>query len=629
MAAALAEQLERADRLRFITCGSVDDGKSTLIGRLLYESRTLFDDQVEALHADSARSGATAGELDFSLLLDGLTAEREQGITIDVAYRFFSTDRRTFIVADTPGHEQYTRNMVTGASTADAAVILVDARQGLTTQTLRHSRVMSLLGITHVALAVNKLDLVGYDEKAFEAIRDAYAATTSFADVTAIPVSALHGDNVTGPSEHTPWYEGPTLLEWLHQVPTRETQHDAPFRLPVQWVNRPRPDFRGVSGHVVAGAVKVGDEVVVQPAGARTRIKRIVTFDGDLTHADAGHAVTLLFEDDVDASRGDVICRADEPADVCDRLEARVVWMGDRPLAPNGSYQLRLGTRTAAARVSPTAYAIDPNSGEHRHQDTLDTNEIGTVTLSLDRPLAFDLYADGRDMGGFILIDRMTRRTVAAGMVTRGVRRSTNIRWQGLEVTKDAHASLNGHRPRVLWLTGLPGAGKTTIADLLEQRLHAEHVHTSVLDGDNVRHGLSCDLGFADADRIENIRRVAEVAKLMTASGLVVIVSFISPFASEREAARKLFDPGEFIEVFVDTPLEVAEARDPKGLYAKARAGELTRLTGVDAPYEAPEHPQIRIETTRTAPADAAQAIYEHLCATGLWDVQAGTAAER
>jgi bifunctional enzyme CysN/CysC len=618
------ESLQRKDRLRFVACGSVDDGKSTLIGRLLYESQTIFDDQLASLAADSKRSGARNGDLDFALLLDGLSAEREQGITIDVAYRYFSTEQRTFIVADTPGHEQYTRNMVTGASTADAAVILVDAAQGMTTQTRRHSHVVSLFGIESVALAINKLDRVGYDEDVFAKIRDEYAevaARLGFASVTAIPVSALHGDNVLTRSTSTVWYGGPTLMEWLHTVPPRGRDADAPFRLPVQWVNRPTADFRGVSGQVVGGNVRVGDEVVVEPSGARSRISRIVTFDGDLEEAGTEEAVTLVFEDDIDASRGDVICRAEDPADVCDQFEAQLVWMDDRDLVPDRSYELRLGTRSAAARISGPILKIDADSGERCAATTLRTNEIATVTLVLNRPVAFDLYGANRDMGGCIMIDRMTRRTVAAGMISRGLRRSTNIQWQGLEVTKARHATLNGHQPRVLWLTGLSGAGKTTIANLVEQRLHVDAVHTCVLDGDNLRHGLNRDLGFADADRDENIRRVAEVAKLMTRSGLVVIVSFISPFRSERDAARRLFEPAEFIEIFVDTPLAIAEERDPKGLYRKARSGELCGLTGLDAPYEAPTAPDIRIDTATTEPVDAAQMIFDHLRATGMWDV--------
>jgi len=612
------------DRLRFIACGSVDDGKSTLIGRLLYESETVFDDQLAAVEAASKRVGTQNGNLDLALLLDGLKAEREQGITIDVAHRYFATERRAFTVIDAPGHEQYTRNMVTGASSADAAVVLVDARRGVTTQTLRHSHVLSLIGIDSVALAINKLDLLGYDREVFERIRDEYAraaADLGFTTLTAIPVSALHGDNVTAPSTQTPWYEGPSLLDWLHAVEPRARSADAPFRLPVQWVNRPGPDFRGVSGQVTSGSVRVGDPVIVQPSGARTKVARIVTFDGDLEVASDEQAVTLVFEDEVDASRGDIVCAADTPADVCDQLEAQLVWMDEQALVPGRSYLLRLGTRTVAARVSEPAFALDVETGGRRPATTLEINDIGTVTIDVDRPIAFDPYADSRDTGGLILIDRATRATVAGGMVLRGLKRSTNVLWQRLEVTKQAHAKLNGHAARVVWMTGLPGAGKTTIGKALERLLHAEGVHTAMLDGDNLRHGLSCDLGFTEADRIENIRRVAEVAKLMTQSGLVVIVSFISPFASDREAARRRFDEGEFIETYVDVPPEVAEQRDPKGLYRKARAGELFGLTGVDAPYEPPESPDLRIDTTQTTPADAAQRIFDHLSATGLWDI--------
>jgi bifunctional enzyme CysN/CysC len=609
------------DILRFATAGSVDDGKSTLIGRLLYDTKTVFADQMEAVERVSKERGED--HVNLALLTDGLRAEREQGITIDVAYRYFATPKRKFIIADTPGHIQYTRNMVTGASTADLALVLVDARNGIVEQSRRHAFLATLLEVPHLVLCVNKMDLVDYSEEVFNRIHDeftAFATKLHVPDLTVIPVSALNGDNVTAPSERTGWYQGPTLMAWLHAAPPRRRRADGPFRLPVQWVNRPNPDFRGVSGQVVGGSVRVGDAVVIQPAGAHTRVRRIVTFDGDLEVAADDQAVTLLFDDDVDASRGDVVCRAEAPADVCDQLEARLVWMDDRELIPGRSYEFRLGTCRAAARVSEPEYTIDVDTGAQRPAPTLAVNEIGVAALALDRPVAFDPYAANRDMGGCILIDRTTRRTVAAGMVTRGLRRATNVQWQGLDVTKAAHAALNGHQPRVLWMTGVPGAGKTTIANALQRQLHAEGVRTSVLDGDNVRHGLSRDLGFSDADRIENIRRVAEVAKLMTASGLVVIVSFISPFRSERDAARRLFERGEFIEVFVDTPLAVAEARDPKGHYRKARAGELCGFTGVDAPYEAPTAPDVRIDTTTTDPIVAAQAIYDHLCATGLWD---------
>jgi bifunctional enzyme CysN/CysC len=512
--------------------------------------------------------------------------------------------------------------MVTGASTADAAVILVDATLGVTTQTRRHSHIVALLGIEFVALAVNKLDLVGYDSTAFSAIHDEYAEiadTLGFASVSAIPVSALHGDNVIEPSDNTCWYDGPTLMEWLHGVPPRGGEAAAPLRLPVQRVNRPSAEFRGVSGQVVSGSVRVGDEIVVEPSGARSQIARIVTFDGDLEAAGPEQAVTLVFDDEIDASRGDVICGAEAPADVSDQFEAELVWLDDEPWVEDRLYELRLGTRSAGARIARPILRVDADSGERAAAGTLRTNEIATVELAVNRPVAFDPYAANRDMGGCIVIDRMTRRTVAAGMITRGLRRATNIEWQGLEVTKARQAVLNGHRARVVWLTGLSGAGKTTIANLLQQRLHVDAVHTSVLDGDNVRHGLNRDLAFDAADRAENVRRVAEVAKLMTASGLVVIVSFISPFEAEREAARRLFDPDEFVEVFVDTPLEVAEQRDPKGLYCKARAGEICGFTGVDAPYEAPTTPDIRIDTTATTAGDAAQLIFAHLRAHGLW----------
>jgi bifunctional enzyme CysN/CysC len=612
------------DRLRFIACGSVDDGKSTLIGRLLYESQTIFEDQLDAVVAASKRVGTQNGELDLALLLDGLKAEREQGITIDIAHRYFATDERAFVVIDAPGHEQYTRNMITGASTADAAVILVDARRGVTTQTRRHSHVVSLLGIQSVAVAINKLDLVDYDEAVFERIRADYmelAEGLGFTTLTTIPVAALHGDNVTELSERTPWYEGPTLMRWLHEVTPGNRRSEGPFRMPVQWVNRPNPEFRGVSGLIVGGIARVGDEVVIQPSGVRTRIARIVTFDGDLETAVADQAVTLVFEDDVDASRGDVVCEASSPAAVSDELEVDLVWMDDSALVPGRSYQFRLGAANASARVSRPTFTIDVDSGEERPAETLEINDIGRVTLALDRHVAFDPYSANRDLGGCIVIDRATRSTIAAGMIVRGGSRGRNVHWQGLEVTKAAHARLNGHQPRVLWMTGLSGAGKTTIANLLERQLHAEGVHTAILDGDNVRCGLSRDLGFSDADRIENNRRVAEVAKLMTESGLVVIVSFISPFTSEREAARRLFEPDEFIEVFVDTPLTVAEQRDPKGLYRKARDGELRGMTGIDAPYEPPTSPEIHIDTTTMDAVAAAQAIVDYLRANGLWSL--------
>jgi bifunctional enzyme CysN/CysC len=601
--------------LRFITCGSVDDGKSTLIGRLLYESHLVFEDHLEALEADS-KTGTQGGELDFALLVDGLAAEREQGITIDVAYRFFSTEKRKFIVADTPGHEQYTRNMVTGASTAEAAVILIDARKGVLTQTRRHSYLVSLLGIRKIVVAVNKLDLVDYSRDVFEEIEAAYrdfAAQIGLTDVVCIPMSALRGDNITEPSPNTPWYHGPTLLGYLETVPVGQHAQDGAFRMPVQWVNRPGHDFRGFSGVVVGGRIRVGDRVRVVPSGQQSTVTRIVTMDADLDEAVAEQSVTVTLADEIDVSRGDVLCAADSPAGSADQFEAHVVWMAEHEMMPGRPYLLKLGARTVPASLSRPKYRIDVNTLEHAAATTLALNEIGICNLSLDRPIAFDPYAENRDMGGFVLIDRLTNATVGAGMLHFALRRSQNIHWQHLEVDKAAHAELKGHRPCVVWFTGLSGAGKSSIANLVEKRLHALGVHSTLLDGDNVRHGLNRDLGFTEADRVENIRRVGEVAHLMVNAGLVVLVSFISPFRSERRMAREMVAPGEFCEVFVDTPLDVAEQRDVKGLYGKARRGELTNFTGIDSPYEPPEDPEIRVDTTMTSPAEAAETIVARL----------------
>jgi bifunctional enzyme CysN/CysC len=601
--------------LRFITCGSVDDGKSTLIGRLLYESHLVFEDHLEALEADS-KTGTQGGELDFALLVDGLAAEREQGITIDVAYRFFSTEKRKFIVADTPGHEQYTRNMVTGASTAEAAVILIDARKGVLTQTRRHSYLVSLLGIRKIVVAVNKLDLVDYSRDVFEEIEAAYrdfAAQIGLTDVVCIPMSALRGDNITEPSPNTPWYHGPTLLGYLETVPVGQHAQDGAFRMPVQWVNRPGHDFRGFSGVVVGGRIRVGDRVRVVPSGQQSTVTRIVTMDADLDEAVAEQSVTVTLADEIDVSRGDVLCAADSPAGSADQFEAHVVWMAEHEMMPGRPYLLKLGARTVPASLSRPKYRIDVNTLEHAAATTLALNEIGICNLSLDRPIAFDPYAENRDMGGFVLIDRLTNATVGAGMLHFALRRSQNIHWQHLEVDKAAHAELKGHRPCVVWFTGLSGAGKSSIANLVEKRLHALGVHSTLLDGDNVRHGLNRDLGFTEADRVENIRRVGEVAHLMVNAGLVVLVSFISPFRSERRMAREMVAPGEFCEVFVDTPLDVAEQRDVKGLYGKARRGELTNFTGIDSPYEPPEDPEIRVDTTVTSPAEAAETIVARL----------------
>jgi bifunctional enzyme CysN/CysC len=607
---------EAKSLLRFLTCGSVDDGKSTLIGRLLYDSKMIFEDQLAALEADSRRVGTQGGDIDFALLVDGLAAEREQGITIDVAYRFFSTDRRKFIVADTPGHEQYTRNMVTGASTADAAVILIDARKGVLTQTRRHSYLVSLLGIRHVVLAINKMDLVGWSRETFDEIVADYhlfADQIGIRHFTAIPMSALRGDNITEPTALAPWYEGPPLLRWLEEAPVEDDLGEKPFRMPVQWVNRPNLDFRGFSGFIAAGVVAPGDRVKVLPSGRETLVDRIVTKDGDLPRAVAGQSVTLTLRDEVDVSRGDVLAAAGEPAGVADQFEATLVWFDDEPMLPGRPYLMKLGARTVAAQVNEPKYKINVNTLEHLAATRLELNEIGVCNLHLDAPIAFDPYVETKDLGGFILIDRISNRTVGAGMLHFALRRSQNIHWQALDISKAAHATLKGQKPRVVWLTGLSGAGKSTIANLLERRLHAAGRHTYLLDGDNVRHGLNKDLGFTEEDRVENIRRVAEVARLMVEAGLIVLVSFISPFRAERRMARELMAEGEFVEVFIDTPLAEAERRDVKGLYKKARAGQLKNFTGVDSPYEAPEAPEIRIDTTHLSPEDAVEVIFNAL----------------
>jgi bifunctional enzyme CysN/CysC len=608
--------------LRFITCGSVDDGKSTLIGRMLYEAQSVFDDQLAALEADSRRVGTQGGELDLALLLDGLAAEREQGITIDVAYRYFTTERRKFIIADTPGHEQYTRNMVTGASNADAAVILVDARKGVLTQTRRHSYVVSLLGLRHVVFAINKMDLVGFDEPAFRAIEGAcrsLARTLDIADPLCIPVCALRGDNVLERSDAMPWYEGPALLEQLEQVEVDEDRmRTAPFRLAVQWVNRPDPDFRGFAGTIAGGTVRPGDRVVVLPSGRESSVARITTYGGEQDAAVAGEAVTLVLADEIDVSRGDVIADAEAAPGVSDVLQATVVWMGEEPLLPGRDYLLRIGTRTVRATASPLKHKLDIDTFEPIPARQLALNEIGVVDLELDRPVAWDAYRDNRDTGAFILIDRLTNGTVGAGLVQFALRRGENVSWQRLDVDKHARATSLRQRPALIWLTGLSGAGKSTIANLIEQRLHCEGRHTYLLDGDNLRHGLNKDLGFTAADRVENIRRVAEVSRLLVDAGLIVIASFISPFRAERRMARELLDEGEFIEVFVDTPIEVAEQRDPKHLYAKARRGELKNFTGIDSPYECPETPEIHIDTTAMTAEEGAEHVLAELFRRGI-----------
>ncbi|WP_395443173.1 sulfate adenylyltransferase subunit CysN [Caulobacter sp. UC70_42] len=609
---AYLHQHQHKSLLRFITCGSVDDGKSTLIGRLLYDSKMIFEDQLAALEADSKKVGTQGGAIDFALLVDGLAAEREQGITIDVAYRFFSTEKRKFIVADTPGHEQYTRNMVTGASTADAAVILIDARKGVLTQTRRHSYLVSLLGIRHVVLAVNKMDLVGWNPAVFDRIvadYRAFAEQIGLSVFTPIPISGLGGDNIASASEHTPWFKGPILMDWLEGVEVEDDLQAKPFRMPVQWVNRPNLDFRGFSGLIASGGIKPGDRIRALPSGRESRVARIVTLPGDLDKAVAGQSVTLTLEDEIDISRGDVIAAADAPAPVANQFEATVVWMDDEPLPPGRTYLLKLGARTVGASVTDIKHRVNVNTLEHTAAKRLELNEIGLVNLSLDQAIPFEAYADNRQMGGFILIDRLSNRTVGAGMINFALRRADNIHWQHTDVTKASRAALKSQRGQVVWLTGLSGAGKSTIANLVEKRLHALGRHTYLLDGDNVRHGLNKDLGFTEEDRVENIRRVAEVAKLMVDAGLIVLTAFISPFRAERQLARDILEPGEFIEVFVDTPLAVAEARDVKGLYKKARSGQLKNFTGVDSPYEAPEAPELRIDTTAIDPVEAAERI--------------------
>jgi bifunctional enzyme CysN/CysC len=602
--------------LRFLTCGSVDDGKSTLIGRLLYDSKMIFEDQLAALEADSKKVGTQGGDIDFALLVDGLAAEREQGITIDVAYRFFSTDKRKFIVADTPGHEQYTRNMVTGASTADAAVILIDARKGVLTQTRRHSYLVSLLGIRHVVLAINKMDLVDWSQARFDEIVAEYrpfAEQIGITAFTAIPMSALKGDNITAPSARSPWYSGPTLMRWLEEAPVEDDLREKPFRMPVQWVNRPNLDFRGFSGQIASGLIRQGDRIKALPSGRESTVERIVTFTGDLPEAVAGQSVTLTLADEIDVSRGDVLAAAASPPAVADQFEATLVWFDEEAMLPGRPYLMKLGTRTVSAQVAEPKYKVNVNTLEHLAARRLELNEIGVCNLTLDAPIAFDPYAENHDLGGFILVDRISNRTVAAGLLHFALRRSQNIHWQALDVDKPARSAAKGQRARVVWLTGLSGAGKSTIANLVEKRLAAEGRHTYLLDGDNVRHGLNKDLGFTEADRVENIRRVAEVAKLMVDAGLIVLVSFISPFRAERRMARELMGEGEFVEVFVDTPISEAERRDVKGLYAKARAGQLKNFTGVDSPYEAPEHPEIHLDTTALTAEAAAERIFAWL----------------
>lgn len=606
--------------LRFLTCGSVDDGKSTLIGRLLHDSKLLFEDQLVALRADSERFGTVGEEIDFALIVDGLAAEREQGITIDVAYRYFATDRRRFIVADTPGHIQYTRNMATGASTADLAVLLVDAQNGILTQTRRHAYIVSLLGIRHVVLAVNKIDLIGFDEERFVDIRNEFAEFArplGFETLVTIPLSARHGDNVIAPSPRTPWYGGPSLLAHLEQVEVADGPADSPFRLPVQWVNRPNAGFRGYAGTVASGAVRPGDTIVVARTGQTARVARLVAMDGDPAEAAAGDAVTVTTDVEIDISRGDVLASPDRRPEISDQIAAHLIWMADEPLLPGRSYLLKAGARTVGATISELKHRVDVDSFKQLAAKTLTLNDIGLTNLSLSEPIAFDRYEDNRTTGSFILIDRYSNATVAAGMIHFGLRRATNVHWQALDVNKQVRAEGLGQKPVVLWFTGLSGAGKSTIANLVEKKLTVAGRHTYLLDGDNIRHGLNRDLGFTDADRVENIRRVAETARLFVDAGLIVLVSFISPFRSERRMARELVAADEFLEIYVDAPLAVAESRDVKGLYKKARAGEIQHFTGIDSPYEPPLSPDLHLDTTSAAPEELADRIVARLTAGG------------
>ena len=620
---AYLETHEHKQLLRFITCGSVDDGKSSLIGRLLYESKLIYEDQLASVRADSVKLGTLGGELDLALLVDGLAAEREQGITIDVAYRYFSTLKRKFIVADTPGHEQYTRNMVTGASTADAAVVLLDARKGVLSQTRRHTYICSLLGIRHLILAVNKMDLVEYAQSVFDDIqKQAHEVTRALgvADAICIPLSALKGDNVIERSRQMPWYRGMPLLEQLESLDVEDEAIEKPFRFPVQWVNRPNPEFRGYSGYVVSGSVAPGDAIAVLPSGRQSRIESILGPQGMLDRAVAGQSITLTLRDDLDASRGDVIASANALPTVADQFRATLVWMHEEPMLPGRPYIMKLGTRTVTASITETRHKVNVNTFEQLAAKTLELNDIGVCNIKADRPLVADPYSANRETGGFILIDRLTNDTVGAGMIDFSLRRAENLHWQALDVDKVSRASLKGQRACVVWFTGLSGAGKSTIANLLEKRLHANGRHTYLLDGDNVRHGLNKDLGFTDADRVENIRRVSEVAKLMADAGLIVMVSFISPFRSERQMARDAMNPDEFIEVFVDTSLEEAERRDPKGLYAKARKGHIKHFTGIDSPYEPPLNPEIRIDTLSLTPEQAVELLVQKLRSYGRID---------
>ena len=610
---AYLEQHQNKSMLRFITCGSVDDGKSTLIGRLLYDSKMIFEDQLAALENDSRRVGTQGQDIDFALLVDGLAAEREQGITIDVAYRFFATEKRKFIVADCPGHEQYTRNMVTGASTADCAVILIDARKGVLVQTRRHSFLCHQLGIRNLVLAVNKMDLIDYDETKFNAIISDYAKfaeSIGIESFNAVPISGLAGDNITSRSDNTDWYGGPVLIDLLETMQISNTaSQKKPFRMPVQWVNRPNLDFRGFSGLIASGTVKPGDELRSLPSGKTSTVKSVVTMDGELDEAVAGQSITITLEEEIDCSRGDVLATADDPPQVADQFETTIVWMDDEPLVVGRGYWLKLGTQMVSVTIAEPKYEIDVNTMEHLASQTLNLNQIGVCEITTDRRIVFDPYTENRALGGFILIDKITNHTVGAGMLHFSLRRSQNVHWQPTDITRDHHASMKNQTPRVLWFTGLSGSGKSTIANEVEKKLALMNRHTFLLDGDNVRHGLNKDLGFTESDRIENIRRIGEVAKLMTDAGLIVLTAFISPFRADRQLVRDMIDGGEFIEIHVDTPLEIAEARDVKGLYKKAREGKLKNFTGIDSPYEPPESPEIRVNTVEMTPEEAADHI--------------------
>jgi len=613
---------EHKSLLRFITCGSVDDGKSTLIGRLLFESKLIFEDQLDALTNDSRKSGTQGENIDFALLVDGLASEREQGITIDVAYRFFSTDKRKFIVADTPGHEQYTRNMATGASTADLAIILIDARKGILTQTRRHSFIASLLGIRNIVLAVNKMDLMDYDQRVYSQIeldyRDFAKQLKGFEHIMAIPMSALNGDNIVDRSDKMEWYNGPTLMEHLETVDVQDPTQDQPFRLPVQWVNRPNLDFRGFSGQICGGYVRPGDKIKVMPSARESTVKSVVTMDGDLEQAVAGQSVTVTLEDEIDISRGDLICEARQPAEIGSQFKTTILWMAEQKMFPGRSYLMKIGAETAQVQISPPRHKINVNTMAEEPARNLELNEIGVCDISLDKRIGFDPYLENRDTGGFILIDRISNATIGMGLIDFALRRSQNVHWQSMDVNREARAANKGHKPAVLWFTGLSGSGKSTIANIVDKKLVAAGAHTMVLDGDNIRHGLNKDLGFTNTNRVENIRRIGEVSKLMADAGLITLVSFISPFRAERRLARSLVPEGEFLTVFVDTPLEVAEQRDVKGLYKKARAGEIENFTGISSPYEAPEHPEVHIHADKMSPEDAADQVIDALVERGI-----------